>query len=396
MTSSLIQIQPVNPRAILHCGDAGKFTVTVLNAKKNPVTRGEVVCTFQDEHFRPVAEIRHNLAKGNPFVVTETLQNPGFLRCDVTYKEKTAFAVIAFDPDKIESEQSHPADFEAFWKQERATALQLPLDVKLEKLDRLSSEDYTGYAINFANINDTRMYGYLSVPTKPGPHPAGIIIPGAGPGFTTVWDEFPLESTIVLALNVHPYAVEPETMQERYEELNREEFYYFHGLPDLRKYVFFRVIMGICRGVKYLREREDWDQKHIGVTGSSQGGGLTIATAAVNNDVITAAAVNVPAFGELVLGVRPADNNWSKIRSMPVGPELTSYLDASNFAPLIRCPFLCSIGLRDESCYPVTIYAPYNRIRSEKFMWITPSMGHAFDPEYNTCRKLWLAEHSKR
>ena len=139
MTSSVIQIQPVNPRALLHCGDAGKFTVTVLNAKKNPVTRGEVICRFQDEHFRPVAEIRHNLAQGNPFVIAETLPHPGFLRCDVTYKEKTEFAVIAFDPHKIVSEQKHPEDFASFWLQEKADALQLPLDVNLQQLDRLST-----------------------------------------------------------------------------------------------------------------------------------------------------------------------------------------------------------------------------------------------------------------
>ena len=374
----------------------GTFQVTVLNAKKKPMRRGEVICTFRTEWGETIAGIRHDLSRGNPFSVSAVPEKPGFLRCDAAYKDQTAFAVIACEPEKITASQSCPEDLYDFWQQEKSAAMQIPLDLKMEKLDRLSSEDYTGYAIDFANINGTRMYGYLSVPTGEGTFPAGIIIPGAGPGFTEVWDEFPRESTLVLALNVHPYAVEPETFRARYEELNREQFYYFHGLPDLQTYVFHRVILGLCRGVKYLTERPDWDGKHLGVTGSSQGGGLTIATAALNADVVTAAAVNVPAFGEMVPGVRPADNNWSKIRALPEGERITTYLDASNFAPMIRCPFLCSVGLRDESCHPVTIYAPYNRIQTEKFMWITPSMGHAFDPEYNTCRKLWLAEHSKR
>ncbi|MBO5763323.1 MAG: acetylxylan esterase [Lentisphaeria bacterium] len=390
--AATLQIKTVNPRAIQPCGKTATFKVSVLDDQGNPVTSGNVLCQFQTDHFEKISEVTIDLAKENPFHITGTLKEPGFLRCDVQYEDLKDFAVTAFDPFQIKATQTLPPDFQEFWAKAKADALKIPLDVKLEKLDRLSSRFYTGYSISFANINGTRMYGYLSVPTAPGPHPAGIIIPGAGQGFTKIGDDYPLSSTIVLVLNVHPYAVEPETAKERYKELNKEQHYYFHGLPDLQKYVFYRVVLGLCRGVKYLTERPDWDGKHLLVTGSSQGGGLTILTAALNADVVSAAAVNVPAFGEMVPGVRPPQNNWSKIRALPEGERITSYLDAVNFAPMIRCPMIWSVGWRDQSCYPRAVLAAYNRLTSDKFIWIGPEMVHTVDPQYNTFRKLWLAQ----
>ncbi len=387
-----IEIAPVRESGMARCGETGIFKITVRGEDGEPLTKGRVVCAFSDERFQPLAETEHDLAEGNPFETGLAMAKPGFLRCTARIDGGSAFAVIAFEPEKIVSEQTKPADFEAFWMREKAEALKLPLDVKLEPLARISTPEYTGYAISFANVGGGRMYGYLSVPTGPGPFPAGITLPGAGPGYTKPAGDYPFGSTIVLTLNIHPYPVEPETAKERYAELNKEEFYYFHGLPKIRDYVYYKAFMGICRGIRYLTERSDWDRRNLQVWGSSQGGGLTIATAALNPEVVTAAAVNVPAMGELVHGFRGPRANWEKIMARPEGPTLLPYFDTCNFAPMIRCPMIWSVALRDESCYPHTVYAAYNRVTAPKFLWVTPWMGHDFDPAYTAFRRQWLVQ----
>lgn len=387
-----IEIAPSRESGMARCGETGKFKITVRDKKGEPLTSGRVICAFSDERFRPLAESTHDLAGGNPFEAGLVMENPGFLRCTARIDGSSAFAVIAFEPEKIVSGQPAPADFKDFWMQEKTAALKLPLDVKLEPLARISTPEYTGYAISFANVGGGRMYGYLSVPTGTGPFPAGITLPGAGPGFSGPSGDYPFESTIVLTLNIHPYPVEPETAKERYEELNREEFYYFHGLPEIRNYVFYKAFMGICRGIRYLTERSDWDRRNLQVWGSSQGGALTIAAAALNPETVTAAAVNVPGMCEFVPGFRGPRDNWEKIMARPEGPALLPYFDMCHFAPLIRCPMIWSVALRDESCYPHSVYAAYNRVTAPKFLWVTPWMGHAFDPAYTDFRRQWLVQ----
>ena len=392
VSAQTIKIKSEISDAVLKCGQPGKFIVTVLDKDGKKVTSGKVECRFQDDHYNTLSTQTVELADGNPFTVARTLDKPGLLRCDVNFEKSKDFAVIAFDPFKITAEQVCPADFKEFWMKSKAEALKMPLDVKLKKLDRLSNEHYTGYAIDFANINGTRMHGFLSVPTAPGPHPAGVMIPGMGVGFLGIPDSYQKDKTIVLAINVHPYPNEPATARKKLQELNKEQHYYFHGLPVLKEYIFHRVLIGICRGIRYIQERPEWDKKHLAVTGTSQGGGLTIATTALNAEVVTAAAVNVPAFCELLPGPRPQNNRWVKIFMTPGGSKITPYFDGVNFAPMIRCPMIWSAGFKDTTCYPRTILAAYNRLECDKFIWLGTEMTHSSSPAYREFCKRWLAQ----
>lgn len=393
VSADVVKVCVPDGKEILKCGTVGTFRISVMGKNGKFINTGVVICRLFDDHFKLLSEKKFELAKGNPIEVCHTLNEPGFLKCSAVYGKKRAAAVIGYDPYEIKASQIKPDDFEEFWKTEKEAALKIPLDVKLEKLARLSNKKYTGYAVDFANVNGTRMYGYLSIPTASGVHPAGILLPGMGPGFAGIPDEYDRSTTIVLALNVHPvFMGGPDKFRENYKKFIKEEHYYFHGLPELRKYVFCRVMLGICRGVKMLRERPEWNGTHLAVSGTSQGGGLTIAAAALNAEYVTAAAVNVPAFGEMVDGVRPASNRWQKVRARAGGKEIVPYIDAVNFTPLIRCPMIWSVGFLDESCYPRTVFASYNRLKSEKSIWIGPRMTHASSKEYASYRRAWLKQ----
>ncbi len=57
--------------------------------------------------------------------------------------------------------------------------------------DQYSNNKYDSFKISVANLGGIRTYGFLSVPKGPGPFPAAITVPGAGPGATkpTTWHD---------------------------------------------------------------------------------------------------------------------------------------------------------------------------------------------------------------
>ena len=63
-----------------------------------------------------------------------------------------------------------------------------------------------------------------------------------------------------------------------------------YGIVDRNSYSYRGFYVDAWRGVDFLLSRAEVDSARIGVTGSSQGGGLTITTAAMRREVRAAAA----------------------------------------------------------------------------------------------------------
>ena len=66
-----------------------------------------------------------------------------------------------------------PADFRQYWGKAIADARRRSLAPQMTRMPQYSTPDVAVYHINFQNQNTTsRIYGMLSVPTKPGRYPA--------------------------------------------------------------------------------------------------------------------------------------------------------------------------------------------------------------------------------
>lgn len=133
------------------------------------------------------------------------------------------------------------------------------------------------------------------------------------------------------------------------------------------------------------------DSSRIGVTGISQGGGLSLACAALLPRV-RAAAVAYPflcdflrvwemdlaenAYAELRAYLRRFDPTHEHVDRMF---ERLGYLDVQHLAPRIEARVLMATSLRDEVCPPSTQFAAYNRIRNAE-MVLYPDYGHEWLP----------------
>jgi cephalosporin-C deacetylase len=141
----------------------------------------------------------------------------------------------------------------------------------------------------------------------------------------------------------------------------------------------------------------------VGLTGFSQGGGLSLAVAGLDSRP----ALSMPGMPFLCNFERPLQISkaypyWEfadYIRHHPDRAERVwqtlSYFDNLNLASRIECPVLLNVGLIDEICPPSTIFAVYNALKVNKQMAVFPYHGHE-RPEVHWQTQLHWANHFLR
>lgn len=130
----------------------------------------------------------------------------------------------------------------------------------------------------------------------------------------------------------------------------------------------------------------------VGVFGGSQGGGLTLACAALEPRIRRLAPIHPflcdyqrvwqmdlakDAYGELKEYFRKFDPLHH--REVEIFTRL-GYIDVQHLCPRIRGEVMMITGLMDTITPPSTQFAAYNKIRSPKSMRIYPDFGHEIIP----------------
>jgi len=132
----------------------------------------------------------------------------------------------------------------------------------------------------------------------------------------------------------------------------------------------------------------DVDAARVGATGISQGGGLTLACAALEPTIRRAAPVYPflcdyrrvweidqaqRAYEELSDYFRHFDPQHER---EPQVFEKLGYIDVQHLCPRIRADVLMGLGLMDTVCPPSTQFAAYNKIPSHKDLAVYPDFAH--------------------
>jgi cephalosporin-C deacetylase-like acetyl esterase len=383
-----VQARTDRPEALYTCGETAVFSITALRDGRPPVAaKTTAVLTLDGGR---VIDTRDVDISAGPVTLQGTLSEPGFLRLTVTVtaadERRQALSAAAFEPERIRKASAEPADFERFWEDGRKRLNDIPPDLRLTRLEAQCSATVEAFALSFANIGQTRIYGFLCVPLgKPGPFPAWVTVPGAGPGpFAPSGRNYAERGVLALTMGVHAYDVGALTREQNeaaYNELNRTLTYSHQGAPDREAYYFRRALLGIDRAISWLAARPDFDGKHLVIDGSSQGGAAALILAGLNRK-ITAAAANVPALcdhGGYLAGRTPG---WPRLVKGNTDEEkrpildMAGYFDAAHFAGRITGPVIVSVGFVDLSCSPSSVYAAFNEIRAPKRLFNGPRNGH--------------------
>jgi cephalosporin-C deacetylase len=168
------------------------------------------------------------------------------------------------------------------------------------------------------------------------------------------------------------------------------------GLDGPPENLLFRhIFLDTAQLAKIVMEMPDVDENRVGATGGSQGGGLTLACAALEPRIKRAAPVfpflcdylrvweideDKDAYAELREYFRKFDPMHR--RKNEVFTRL-GYIDVQHLAPRIQAEVLMGVGLMDQICPPSTQFAAYNKIKSEKSLAIYPDFGHETLPGHD-------------
>ncbi|WP_179137113.1 acetylxylan esterase [Candidatus Entotheonella palauensis] len=298
-----------------------------------------------------------------------------------------------------QSKVRKPADFDAFWdgvkRQEAAVALEP--EVVLDPLR--TSPDIEVFQVFYNSIDQVRIAAWYCRPAQRAERtPAILFLPGyqMDPPIPKDWAR-----KGYIALSVAPRGKLRSNRQYNpgYPNLLT------HNIVDPHTYAYRGFYVDAWRGVDFLRSQPEVDSDRIGVTGSSQGGGLTITTAAIKPEIRAAAAgcpylCGYPDSIELTQ-TYPYEEINDYLRQYPdrrqAVTDTVAYFDGINFADRITCPIIVNIGLQDNVCPPETGYALFNRIGSaDKKLYTYDGHGHdAGRVTHSAVTDAFFARHLK-
>lgn len=341
---------------------------------------------------------------GRASIPAGTRSEPGFRTCSLSFTVygKTYKDVVktGFSPDSIRPLTPMPADFRRFWKKTLDRAAKTALNPEITPLPKYSTDDVEVSLVRLNVGPDGRnMYGYLTKPRGGGRYPVLFCPPGAGASKITPTTYYSERGFIYLNINIHS-GCNPELDDGEYARASEKaKDYNRNGIGSRETFYYRDVYAGCSRCVDFLCSLPEWDGRNAGVTGGSQGGALSIITAALNGKV-TFCSPFYPALCDLEGFRHGRAGGWPKYWNgcdEAEGAEATlPYYDVVNFARIIKCPVFYSFGYNDDVCSPTSTFAAYNEIRSEKTLSVTPTSGHWRFPETNDESVEWMKRMTER
>ena len=290
-----------------------------------------------------------------------------------------------------------PADFDRFWQRVLDEVAALPRDMKLERVD-YPAKGVRVFQATFTGLGGARLAGWFMTPDSSGPFPALAIYHGYGWFRGEPWGYLPwiAQGYALLAVDVRGQAGDSE--DPRPSEGRAARGWMTQGVDDPATYYYRDVYGDAVQTVEVLAARPEVDASRIVATGGSQGGGLSLAAAALNPRVI-AAAPDIPFLCHFRRAVN-ISNSYpylefdDYLQRHPDREEqmwrTLQYFDLLNLADRIRCPVLMSVGLRDLVCPPSTVYAVFNHLQGPKEMAVYPAHAHAVPDLHQTRRLAWI------
>jgi cephalosporin-C deacetylase len=146
------------------------------------------------------------------------------------------------------------------------------------------------------------------------------------------------------------------------------------GIGSPQTYYYRRVFVDAARAVDAARSHPAVDASKVAVAGGSQGGGITLAAAALCDDLVLAMP-DVPFLCNMRRAVSVTDSNpyGELVRYLHTHRDqveqvfgVLSYFDGVSMAARATASGLFSVALRDPICPPSTVFAAYNAYAGPK------------------------------
>ena len=383
-TNIVVSVTPDHQDWNYKVGEKASF---VVNVRKSGTLLNQVKIDYEAGPVMYPNTKKTLILKDGTMKWSGEMKTPGFYRLKVVAhvdgKDYEGLCTAAFSPEKIKPFAQEPKDFDDFWKKALDEARQIDLNPTKVLLPERCTKDVNVYEISYHNNRwGSKMYGVLSVPVKPGKYPALLRVPGAGVRPYSGDTYTATGKCIVLEIGIHGV---PVTMEQKvYDDLANAALngYWDTNLENPDRNAYKRVVTGAVKGVDMIASLDEWDGKTLGVTGSSQGGFLSLAVAALDKRVTFLAAVH-DAMCDYEAELHGVAGGWphyfyhAKMNAITKARlEGVRYYDGVNFARRITVPGWYSFGYNDEVVPPTSSYGLYNSVKAPKTLSLYQMTGH--------------------
>ena len=287
---------------------------------------------------------------------------------------------------KYKPKQTKEDDFEEFWLGTKEISKSEPLNEEIKKIKYIVKE-INAYKVYYDGFGGGRICGYYLLPKTKGPHPVILWFHGYGgnKGKISHYLKWVLLGYAVLAIDIRGQNGESE--DNKIYPVPSTWGYMTKGVFDKEKYYYRGVYMDCVRAIDFLTNRKEIDISRLCITGSSQGGGLSLAAAALDGRVKLTIA-EIPYLCHYRRGVEWAEEATNItylefINIIKTYPEkedemfrTLSYFDNLNLCSWIKNKTIITCATRDIVCPPSTDFAVYNHIKADKHMDIMKFYEH--------------------
>jgi cephalosporin-C deacetylase len=304
-----------------------------------------------------------------------------------------------------EGTNPRPPDFDAYW--DDALAEMRAVDPQTELVPSDFQVPYAEcFEMFFTGVGGARVHAKLARPAAAdGPHPAVLMFHGYS-GSSGDW----ADKLGYVALGFTVAALDCRGQGGASEDIGSVvgwtlEGHIVRGLADSPEKLLYRQIyLDTAQLAAIVMAMSDVDSERVGATGGSQGGGLTLACAALEPRIRRAAPtfpfltdyqrvweidLAKDAYRELQAYFRRFDPRHE--RENEVFLKL-GYIDVQHLCPRIEADVLMGVGLMDTVCPPSSQFAAYNKIVSSKSLVIYPDFGHEALPGHPDTIMQFMAE----
>ena len=327
------------------------------------------------------------------------------------------YCSFGYDIENQVRKPCRPDDFSDFWKESLKKLDGIDLDVVCsekriyhkEQIDDYNQSEAAlpdnydpegclydtveSYEVAFNSAGGIRIHGWLAKPCIPEGEdqnlPAILVLPGAGYAGRPRPLEHARHGYIALDIQVHGQGLE-----EKEHEPTQVSITYADPAYGMKHY-YNDIYLHCVQAVNYLCSRSDVDQSRIVCTGGSQGGRLSLTTAALDKRISAVVAgivhyADVP-YTKWAQEVNRSGGDGLDVSADQFMDKAVSYYDVLSFAPDINCPTLLIGGSIDKISPPGGIAALYQYIKTDvKKLKYMASMSHDWCYQYDIEAWKWL------
>lgn len=289
-----------------------------------------------------------------------------------------------------------PKDFDAYWDQALHQMHQLEPEIEIIPAD-FQVPGFECSELYFTGVDKARIHvRYIRPQHAASPHPALLLFHGYS-GNAGDW----YNKLGYAALGFSVFAMDCRGQRGTSQDsgvYTGDTFrgHIIRGLDDGPEHLLFRkIFLDTAQLASIAMKMDDVDPEKIIAKGGSQGGGLSIACAALEPKVKAVISLYPflsdykrvweldlakNAYEEISTYFRFYDNRHT--REEEIFTTL-GYIDVQNLAPRIKAKVWLGATLMDTICPPSTQFAVYNKLRTEKELLVYPDFGHEDIPGFH-------------